>query len=275
MALGRIDFMSFALRRTVQFSVVLPADPANFLGTGPQPTKPPYKTLYLLHGIYGSDLDWIANTNIQRMAREHQIAVIMPAAENHFYIDSGALGAQYGEFMKELVDVTRRMFPLSDKREDTFIGGFSMGAYGAFMNSLRYSDIFGYCVCLSTAVVEKEESLTGLDPLTDPNFRRAVFGEGDYAANRKTNNAMLDYALAQGAELPKFYLSCGDKDPLFASNERLHQYLETKGVEHVWKPGEGMHNFDFWGKTMIDVLEWLPHGEKIILGDSGNVFAKN
>ena len=44
------------------------------------------------------------------------------------------------------------MFPLSDKREDTFIGGLSMGGFGAMRNGLKYADTFGRIVALSPAL---------------------------------------------------------------------------------------------------------------------------
>ena len=150
---ARAVIMSACLERTVSVSVVLPCDVTNFRNLPLIPAAPPYKTLYLLHGIYGSDLDWVLNTNIQRLARERQLAVVMPAGENHFYTDAGTAGARYGEFIgRELVEVTRKMFRLSERREDTFISGLSMGAYGAFMNGLRYHETFSHAACLSMTV---------------------------------------------------------------------------------------------------------------------------
>ena len=48
--------------------------------------------------------------------------MVMPSGDNSFYVDRPDANNNYGEFIgKELVEITRRMFPLSDKREDTFI----------------------------------------------------------------------------------------------------------------------------------------------------------
>ena len=55
-----------------------------------------------------------------------------------------------------LVELTRKMFNLSDKREDTFIGGLSMGGYGALRNGLKYNETFGYIISLSGALVVEE-----------------------------------------------------------------------------------------------------------------------
>ena len=174
MAFIRAEFMSESLKRIVPVTAVIPSDTTNFSGTGTNPAKPPYKTLYLLHGIYGSDMDMIANTNVMRLARERQLAVVMPAGENHFYVDDRN-GMKYGEFIgKELVEATRRMFPLSDKREDTFIAGMSMGGYGALMNGIKYYETFSHIASMSTAVITKETLAPGRPnptPMCDPDIK--------------------------------------------------------------------------------------------------------
>ena len=58
----------------------------------------------------------------------------MPSGENKFYVDNEKSHEYYSKFIgEELVDVTRRLFPLSKQKQDTFIAGLSMGGYGAKM----------------------------------------------------------------------------------------------------------------------------------------------
>lgn len=86
----------------------------------PERENKPYKTLYLLHGIFGNYSDWVCGTRIQRYAEEHDLAVVMPSGDNAFYVDQPAGGNFYGEFVgRELVELTRRIFPLSHEREDS------------------------------------------------------------------------------------------------------------------------------------------------------------
>lgn len=273
MALLRAEFMSYSLKRIVPITVVLPCDTTNFRNLGPEPAQPPYKTLYLLHGIYGSDSDWVTSTNIQRLARERQMAVVMPAGENHFYTDSGISAEKYGEFIgKELIEVTRRMFRLSDKREDTSIAGFSMGGYGAFMNGLKYHKIFSHVACLSMAIIDKTMNYEGVPPLDDPDFMEAVFGTTELDANLKSQKAMLEQCLKEQVELPELYFTVGNQDILYQSNVEFHEYLTEKGISHIFTTSDGYHNFEFCGRVITDILDWLPHGEKINVVDSGNVF---
>ena len=79
-------------------------------------------------GITGNHTDFISETRIRALAEEHNLAVIMPSGYNAFYLDQPESHNYYGSFVgEELVRMARSMFPLSTRREDTFIGGVSMG----------------------------------------------------------------------------------------------------------------------------------------------------
>ena len=136
MALIKVDFLSKYLMRTVSFQAIIPVD--NFDETTYNQEVKPFKTLYLLHGIFGNDTDWVSGTRIQDWANDYNLAVIMPAGENKFYLDNNYSGESWGKFIgEELVTFTRKLFPLSNKREDTFIAGLSMGGHGALINGLK------------------------------------------------------------------------------------------------------------------------------------------
>ena len=123
MALLQINLLSRSLMRTVPVTVVLPVDKMTDFNAPLLPEKK-YPTLYLLHGIFGSTLDWLSGTCIERYATEHDLCVVMPSGDNSFYVDRPGANQNYGEFVgQELVELTRRMLPLSRERKDTFIGG--------------------------------------------------------------------------------------------------------------------------------------------------------
>lgn len=50
-----------------------------------------------------------------------------------------------------MVELTRRLLPLSTRREDTYIAGISMGGYGALYNGLKYKETFGKIAAMSPA----------------------------------------------------------------------------------------------------------------------------
>ena len=132
MAVIQVEFHSEKLKRQVSFRAILPTETF----------EPSYPTLYLLHGLTDNSSAWLYNTRIRMWAEKLGLAVILPSGENSFYLDVPIKDGCYGDFGeyigRELVDVTRKMFPRSHKREDTFIGGLSMGGYGACRNGLKY-----------------------------------------------------------------------------------------------------------------------------------------
>ena len=184
MAFMHVDFMSGTLRRSVQFNAVFPVD--NYIRRKASYDGKPLKTLYLLHGLLGDYNDWPLQTNIQALATRKNLAVIMPSGDNSFFVDAPIPNFDYGRFIgEELVDVTRQMFNLSRKREDTFIAGFSMGGFGALRNGFIYSETFGYIGALSNALNIFE--LPASDPRRCLFHEDAVFGDLEKARTTDKN----------------------------------------------------------------------------------------
>ncbi len=105
MALIQVNMMSKALMRTVSIQVILPVDNVSLSEQEIEYQKP-FKTLYLLHGIFGNYTDWVSGTCIQRWAEGKNLAVVMPSGDNKFYIDNTETHDLYGEFIgKELGSV--------------------------------------------------------------------------------------------------------------------------------------------------------------------------
>lgn len=81
------------------------------------------------------------------------IAVVIPNGENAFYLDKPAYNDNFSTFVsKELVDFTRSVLPLSDKPEDTFVGGISMGGFGSLCNGLTHPETFSMIAAFSPAL---------------------------------------------------------------------------------------------------------------------------
>lgn len=262
MALIQVNFLSKSLMRTVPLNVILPVDKMTFPGM-PQRGDKPYKTLYLLHGVFGNYTDWVSGTCIQRWAEEKDLAVVMPSGDNMCYVDQEKSHNLYGEFIgQELVEITRKMFPLSDKKEDTFIAGLSMGGYGALRNGLKYHNTFGYIGGLSSAlIVEGMNKRTNDSPMfiDRRDFAESVFGDLAVVEEGDMNPAWLIKKLTkEGAALPKIYLACGTEDFLLEANRRLHEVMKEAGVDVTYEEGPGGHEWDFWNRHIKKFLDLLP-----------------
>lgn len=274
MAIIEVNFISKCLMRTVTFNAIIPVD--KFGPQAENAEQKPLKTLYLLHGIFGNYTDWVNGTRIQAWAEANDLAVIMPSGENRFYLDDEKSGELYGEFIgKELVEFTRKLFPLSDKREDTFIAGLSMGGYGAIRNGLKYAENFGCVIGLSAALVHDTwKDADNSAPIF--TFRRsyyeAIFGEYDKVkGSDKDPKALLLKLKEEGRSVPKMYLCCGTEDGLVTANRDFRDFLNENGVDLTYVEGPGKHDWVFWDTYIKKVLDWLPLNRTGAGINSGNV----
>ncbi len=247
--------------RTVDVTVILPTDKV-MPGQAEYAPQRPLKTLYLLHGIFGSCHDWVNGTRIAAWAQNRDLAVVMPSAENKFYVDNPRSGDNFGKFIGEdLVEFTRRSFPLSHAREDTFIGGLSMGGYGAIRNGLFYSDTFGAIVGLSSALVLENAAHSTYDNpniLRNRHYFESVFGDLNALPG---SDMLVQKCIAEGKTPPKIYLACGTEDAgILPCNEAFHAFLLENGVEHTYVTAPGTHSWTFWDTFIEKALDWLPLG---------------
>lgn len=277
MAYIQVSLMSLSLMRTVPVTVILPTDKMPFPGAPAREPGKPYKTLYLLHGIFGSSVDWVTGTRIQRYAEENDLAVVMPSGDNMFYVDQPVTGNNYGQFIgQELVEATRKMFPLSTKREDTFIGGLSMGGYGALRNGLKYSETFGSIVALSSALnVETALNLTNDAPIfmMRRDYMEACFGDLEAAQNSDVNPKwLIKQCKEQKKPIPNIYMAIGDEDSLLGVNEDFVVFLRQEHVPVTFEVRPGNHEWDFWDTYIKKAIyEWLPTEKNGMGINSGNV----
>ena len=253
MALIQVNYMSKALFRIVPLNVILPvdrfdADTDRYLTDKDHK----YKTLYLLHGLLGNYTDWVSQTRIQKWAEEKNLAVVMPSGDNAFYFKSRTPWNDYETFIgEELPAITRRMFPLSDKREDTFIAGLSMGGYGAIRNGIVFSDTFSHIAGLSSA-------LHIFDDLSE-EADIGLFDNLEEASKTNLNPKIAaNEMFREKKSMPRFYMACGRQDDLLKANMDFRDLLKENGADVAWDEEDAGHDWDFWDSQIRKVLEWLP-----------------
>ena len=154
MALFSVDFYSKSLFRPVNFKLFVPNDVPPEMKMGNTYYERSTKILVLLHGYNGGNLDWALYSNASEISSKYNLAVILPSGENSFYLDSEATGHKYATFVgQELIDYVRNTFHLSSRKEDTFVGGLSMGGFGAIHTALQFPDTFEKAFSLSGALI--------------------------------------------------------------------------------------------------------------------------
>jgi putative tributyrin esterase len=255
MALVRCDFFSDVLGLSTSMTVVLPQTTSAQIGMTGATTRADAPVLYLLHGLSDDGTIWLRRTSIERYAAPLGLAVVMPQVARSFYTDE-AHGNRYWTFLsEELPQLARSFFHLSDRREDTFVAGLSMGGYGAAKWALRHPDRFAAAATLSgvTDIV----GVVGLDhePGRDQLWD-TIFGGRPLAGTDDDLFHLLD--TVDPAQAPKLYVGCGTEDRLIGHNRRFGDAARARGfdVTEDFRPGE--HEWGLWDDTIQDVLRWLP-----------------
>lgn len=252
MALLKLSFSSKTLERTVDVNVVLPAENLE------ESKRLNFKTLYLLHGYTGNQDDWLTYTTIRTISEKYNLALVMPSGENSFYTDNEATGCNYGEYIgKELVDFTRKILPLSNKREDTFIGGLSMGGFGALRIGALYGNTFSKIISLSGAFIIKNLQ-------TDKDFYKTSIANKSYFERLFGNIEQLDnsnnnpvFCVKNSDNMPDVFMACGTEDYLINENRDMKNTLENCGVNIKYEESSGIHDWEFWEKNINIAIKWI------------------
>jgi len=255
MALLRCDFFSDVLELSTSMTVILPQATSAQIGLSGAVRSGEFPTLYLLHGLSDDDTTWLRRTSIERYVAPLGLAVVMPQVNRSFYADE-VHGNRYWTFLSdELPAIARSFFRFSDRREDTFVAGLSMGGYGALKWALRQPSRFAAAASLSGAldVAGRERSGTWRPDLVDRVFGTTpVTGTGD--------DLMWLLDQTDPADLPALYVGCGTEDDLIEDNRSFVAAAAERGVDVTVDIGPGEHEWGYWDRAIQDVLAWLPVG---------------
>lgn len=245
------SLLATSLERVQKFTVLLP-----------DRYVPPkrYPILYLLHGWGGTYQDWTAKTDLKKYVDDFPLIVVMPDAENSWYVDSAT--EPQNRFERYLIDDLPRMLQQKYSIDTTkqAIAGLSMGGYGALEIGLRYPKKFRFIGSLSGVLAAPRETenrkLTDSEMIIAPSMR-AAFGEFGNGV-RATHDPFNLYKSVRSDSLPYIYLVVGVRDGYPTLIPRHHEFIELlraydASYEYHEPPGE--HNWAFWDKEIQGVLK--------------------
>ena len=264
MASGRMEFHARSIMQHANFTFVLPNDVEMEEVFDKKYYDREPMNLILLHGLTGTDTDWLYGGVAQEMAIQYNLNIFMPTTGNSFYLDRGYTGANYSEFIgKELIEYIKSTFGIEFTRENTMIGGLSMGGYGAIHTALAYPERFFGCIALSSALIirslasEKENAVNSVTP---PEMRRDVFGDPSrLISSDKDPEAQYSALRSAGKTIPRIYMAIGTEDALLPDNRTFRDFLVREGADYIYEEGPGKHNWTFWN-------EYINRGIKALLG---------
>jgi S-formylglutathione hydrolase FrmB len=247
-----------ALGRVVPYSLYLPD------GYGASAQR--YPVLFLLHGLGGSEADWVTagalGPTLDRLIAERAVppmVVVAPGFGDSWYVDNpdrGGFGAAESAFLGDLVQHVDRTWSTAGRRTGRAVAGLSMGGWGAMRFAMLRPDLFVAAAGLSAAIVTADQATT--EPWR--GWFTGVFGTPfDPARFRAASPLALVPRLAAADPRPALFLTCGDDDELGLEEGSvlLHRALERAGIASELRVTDGGHGWAVWARELDPVLRFV------------------
>ena len=250
----RGNFLSEVLHMSTNIQILIP-DQSN----------PPFRVVYLLHGLHGDQGTWLDNTQLPVYAKKHNVIFVMPEASRSFYVNL-KYGRNYYDYISdELPSKIRKIFNISANRENTAVMGCSMGGFGALRMALTKPDLYGFCGAISPACLYFKHVLESLQK--DPqNFLETV-SEADeiltdlYMIYGEELEYHKDYDVVElvknfpaAAPKPRIFTACGTEDSLRDDNLKFKTEMESTGFDFSYEEWTGGHDWYFFNEALKKIL---------------------
>jgi enterochelin esterase-like enzyme len=199
--------------------------------------------LYLFHGVGDNDISWssagkinLILDNLYAAGKLKNMIVVMPSghvpgAPRRIMQPPGPDGDPFSmDFLNDLVPFVQKTCPISSRKEDTAIAGFSMGGVQALNLALFHPEMFDFVFPMST----------GYFPASVKQM------EGD-------DVAVLQNVAAH--PFKQFIMGRGKDDKLVAANSAATlQMLDEYKIPHKYIELNGIHSFVFARRFLLEVF---------------------
>ena len=243
------------LNKDVKFSIYLPSGVECFDSL---------PVIYLLHGVGGNEKTWIKRCGVKHIfdsliaadALKPCVAV-MPSAENSYFINNFDSTYLYEDhFVNELIPEINRRYNLCADKSQRAICGFSMGGYGAAIQSIKYPDLYGTCLIFSGAL-RTDSMLFRMPQKGFENYYQPVFGpERKISRHWKDNSPyhLMDTSAVHRLRELNLYIYSGMNDYLFPANDAFHELLLKYRIPHQFHMTTGKHQWESYREGFIQSM---------------------
>jgi len=260
MALIQLDFFSDVLGMNTSVNVILPQTSRGIIGVDGAGAEKSFPTMYLLHGLSDDHTTWGRRTNVELLAEMAGIAVVMPTTHRAWYTDEYR-GMKYRTYIgEELPRVCRSFFRgMSDKREDNYVCGISMGGYGSLALALTYPETYSLCMPISAAY----DPRWLVDGIGETPYFEQVFGPvNEFEGSENDLYAKAEALAKSGRPLPKIWTWCGSSDFLIDYNRKMRDLLTKLGYDFTYTESEGAHGWVHWNPLLPTVFKVVEEHRK-------------
>lgn len=225
-------------------------------------TEKDFPVLYLLHGAFGNHRNLVERfpiqdqlDNLSKEGKLDEMVVIFVDGFNSYYIDGPGLNME-SAIMNDLVPSLENELGLHPTRDNRYVGGISMGGYGAANLVLRYPETFSKGILISPAVwYEMNEDIVTYDwhvfRDNNNNFDHDLW-------EKEHPTAQIDN-FEQKEENVDFYVMTGKEDDV-VPYKVVEQFVEDLSksdyinIEAVYDD-EGVHAWTFWENATKQALD--------------------
>jgi enterochelin esterase-like enzyme len=210
--------------------------------------KQPYPVLYLLHGYSDAEDAWtsvgranIILDNLIARGRAKPMLIVMPLGYGNKEVIAGGwaglrnVGVWQDSIVKfreallnEVIPQVEKAYHVATDANARAIAGLSMGGSQSLFIGLNAPDRFGWIGAFSSG---------GLQP--------------DFESQFSSVNESLN------SRLHLLWIGCGQQDWLMGSNQKLVEWLKSKGVKLTWVETPGTHSFTLWRRYLADFVPLL------------------
>ena len=261
MVFAKYKFFSAALGREVDTQLILPTEePKDAFDEKTYRRYPeePLKVLYLLHGGFGCEEDWLYMSRMASLLRKGNVMVVMPFAQNSYYQDL-PYGARFWTFVSEELPVMiRKMFPhASTRREDTYAAGLSMGGYGAWRLGLAKPENYAAVASLSGVLDLKARIAESKGELAARGLKFSDYFLDEDDIGDADLFTLMEKRAGEKEILPRFYMTVGTEDFVYRYNCTARDKMNACGISYHYEEHPGRHEWEYWNRHIEGVLRWM------------------
>ena len=220
-----------------------------------------FQTLWLLHGAFGNFMEWPQYSGIEKLAMLNKFAVVSVDGDNSGYNDMPNGDNYYTYIVEELPAFLRKHYPLSDKREDNFIAGLSMGGGGAAKIGFNNPD--KYCA-IGIFSVGPFDTISRYEAMDEEGKRRSdtYFCKPEDNARGGRNDLWGKFLALRdsGYPMPLIYDASGEQDFAYKDIQEFMKFVKENGREDdvIFETWPGVHAWDFWDVAVHKFVDLLP-----------------